>query len=272
MENNAYLRVMSFNVLLDWRKEGPYVWPNRRDSVASMIRFHHADIAGLQEPLKNQVEDLSSLLPEYAWVGIGREDGKEKGEYAAIFYRKERFEALDHGTFWLSETPDVPGSMGWDAACVRCVTWAKFKDKQTGKEHFHFNTHFDHVGMTAQAQSAHLLLDRIKAIAKGMPVVVTGDFNCDETFEAYKILTGAGSDAGASKHECLTDAMQVSEHGNHGSRVTFHGLEDEVNKARIDMIFVKNGIKVLQHGVLDDKPKGSYPSDHSPVVADIVVC
>jgi len=273
---------MSFNVLLDWRKEGPHTWANRRNSVASMIRFHHVDIAGLQEPLRNQVDDLSSLLPEYAWLGIGREDGKAEGEYAAIFYRKERFEVLKSGTFWLSETPDVPGSFGWDAACVRITTWAKFKDKRTGKEFFHFNTHFDHVGMAAQAESAHLLLKRIKDVAGDLPVVVTGDFNCIEDSEAYKILTGAASDSKKDETDHLIDAFYASLHGNHGAVVSFHGFDEDIQKAkeeglddfegvRIDYIFVKNGIKVLQHGILDEKFNGRYPSDHSPVVSDIII-
>jgi len=282
MNKGEYLRVMSFNVLLDWRKEGPYTWANRRNSVASMIRFHHVDVAGLQEPLRNQVDDLSNLLPEYAWLGIGREDGKTRGEYAAIFYRKGRLEVLESGSFWLSETPDVPGSLGWDAACVRITTWARFKDKCTGNEFFLFNTHFDHVGITAQAESACLLLKQIKDIAGDFPVIVTGDFNCVENSEAYRIMTGAASGSQKDETDHMVDAFYASLHGNHGAVVSFHGFDEEIQKAKeengcdferikIDYIFVKNGIKVLQHGILDEKFNGRYPSDHSPVVSDIVI-
>lgn len=272
MENrDDFLRVMSFNVLLDWRKEGQYVWSNRKDMVASMIRFHHVDIVGLQEPLSNQVNDLSKLLPEYAWLGVGREDGVNKGEFAAIFYLKERLEPLETSTFWLSEAADVPGSLGWDAACVRIATWAKFLDKKRGKSFFHFNTHFDHVGMIAQENSARLLLERITSIAGADPVIVTGDFNCGRNSETYKILTGADSTQNIKGQEHLKDAMYASWYSHHGPIETYHGLEDEVKKETIDYIFVKNALKVMQHGVLEDKLNGRYPSDHSPVVADVVI-
>ena len=153
-------KVMTFNIRLNTPVDGPNQWPHRKTFAASMIRFHHADITGLQEAMKDQVDDLTALLPEYDWFGIGRDDGKEAGEFMAIFYRKDRFEVLEQSTFWLSETPETV-SKGWDAMCFRVVTWGKFKDKVTGKIFFLFNTHFDHVCEIARRESAKLLLQRI---------------------------------------------------------------------------------------------------------------
>jgi endonuclease/exonuclease/phosphatase family metal-dependent hydrolase len=151
-----YLRVMTFNIRYDEPRDKENAWPNRKELVASMIRFHHADLVGLQEALKRQLDDLEKLLPEYAWVGVGRGDGKTEGEYSAILYRKIRFTYLASSTFWLSETPDV-ASMGWDAAYPRIVTWVKLKDNRTSKTFFHFNTHFDNRGVLAREESSKLL-------------------------------------------------------------------------------------------------------------------
>jgi hypothetical protein len=144
------IRVMSFNIRLNTPADSANAWPHRKEMVASMMRFHRADLTGVQEALKDQMDDLTKLLPEFGWMGVGRDDGKEAGEYSAIFYLKDRFAVLEQNTFWLSESPEKPGSMGWDAACVRIVTWAKFKDKRMGKAFYHFNTHFDHIGEKAR--------------------------------------------------------------------------------------------------------------------------
>ena len=160
------VRVMTFNIRFDNPGDGPDAWPHRKDLAASMIRFHRAGLIGVQEALKHQLDDLTARLPGYAWVGVGRADGREAGEYSAILYRTDRFELMDDGTFWLSETPEVPGSKSWDAAIERIVTWAQFRDRETGKTFFHFNTHFDHVGQVARAESAKLILQRIAAQAK----------------------------------------------------------------------------------------------------------
>src|SRR5574341_935321 len=130
---NVPICVMSFNIRLNTPADSANAWPHRKDMVASMMRFHRADLTGVQEALKDQMDDLTNLLPEFGWMGVGRDDGKAAGEYSAIFYLKDRFTVLEQKTFWLSETPEKPGSLGWDAACVRIVTWAKFKDKKTRK-------------------------------------------------------------------------------------------------------------------------------------------
>jgi endonuclease/exonuclease/phosphatase family metal-dependent hydrolase len=155
------LRAMSFNIRYDEPRDGVNAWSNRKTKVGDVIRFHKADLVGVQEALLSQLRDLERMLPDFEWCGVGRTDGKESGEYSAILYRKARFQLLECKTFWLSETPDKPGSMGWDAAYPRIVTWARFRDHGSGRTFFHFNTHFDHRGQKARVESAALILTKI---------------------------------------------------------------------------------------------------------------
>ncbi|HOJ11961.1 MAG TPA: endonuclease/exonuclease/phosphatase family protein [Clostridiales bacterium] len=282
------IRCMSFNVRLDTPADKLNSWPYRKELAASMLQFHHVDIAGLQEVLINQLNDLSKFLPEYGWIGAGRDDGAEKGEFTPIFYLRERLELMGHGTFWLSETPEKPGSRGWDAICRRTVTWGEFKDRLTDKVFYYFNTHFDHFGRVARVQSAYLLLQKIISIACSNPVIVTGDFNCTINSEAYQLL--AGKIHNRFGLEPLRDSRYESERGHHGPSITFHDFKatsifklakklKDLRKAPasiewemgIDFIFVKNSVKVIQHGVLSDTWNGRYPSDHMPVVADLIL-
>ncbi len=261
-----YLRIMSFNIRLNTPRDSSNAWPNRKDLAASMIRFHHADLVGLQEALKIQVDDLAERLPGYEWIGVGRDDGRERGEFMAIFYRSDRFELLEEATFWLSENPDSVGVRGWDAAYNRVVTWGKFRDRLTDRVFFHFNTHFDNVGEQARRESARLLLAKVEEIAGTAPVVVTGDFNCQESSEPYRILTDTTST------ESLLDARFLSVHGHHGPTGTWTGFEVAGTPGeKIDHIFVKGGITVLQHGVLSDSFDSRFPSDHMPVIVEIVI-
>lgn len=255
------IRVMSFNIRLDTPADSLNAWQYRKEMVASMVRFHKADLLGVQEALWNQMQDLTTLLPEYDWLGVGRDDGTQAGEFMAIFYRKERFRVIDHATFWLSETPEQPGR-GWDAACNRVVTWARFSDRQSGEKFFHFNTHFDHKGSLARLKSAELLLQQIAGIAQNEPVIVTGDFNSTPTSEVYHILTRE-----------LTDSKRVSQYPHHGSDGTFtwFDLKNLFNDQPIDYIFIKNNIKVLHHGTLTDSFNGRLPSDHFPVLTEVIL-
>jgi endonuclease/exonuclease/phosphatase family metal-dependent hydrolase len=196
---------------------------------------------------------------------VGRADGKTGGEFSAIFYRKARFKSLESSTFWLSETPNVP-SKGWDAAFPRIVTWVRLRDIKTGKTFFHFNTHFDHRGERARQESAQLLLDRIRETAGNLPVVVTGDFNFTESSDGYQLLTGNNSD-----RFVLRDARYSSQHEHHGPTSTFNEFKALVSGKKIDYVFVKGSIRVIQHGVLSDTWDGRFPSDHSPVLAEIVI-
>ena len=185
---NPSFRIMTFNIRYNNPADGENAWSHRKGLVKSVIQFHQANIFGVQEALKEQMSDLENSLPEFSWFGVGRDDGKEAGEYSAIFYKKDRFDLLEHDTFWLSETPDILGSMGWDAACVRIVTWGHFKDNISGKDFFHFNTHFDHRGEAARENSCELVVKKIKEIADETPAILTGDFNFPPSSPLYSIL------------------------------------------------------------------------------------
>ena len=173
----AKVDVMSFNIRLDHVADSLNNWKYRKDAAAQMIAYYTPDVVGMQEVLKNQLDDLKNRLPQYTALGVGRADGKEKGEYCSLFYKTDRFDLVKSGYFGLSETPDSIGIKGWDAACERIVTWAVLKDKVSGKELAAFNTHFDHIGKVARRESAVLLLAKIREIASDLPVVITGDFN-----------------------------------------------------------------------------------------------
>ncbi len=259
------LRVMTFNIKYDEPRDGINAWPNRKQMVADIIKKNDADIVGVQEALNHQLKDLEVLLPDMAWCGVGRTDGKEGGEYSAILYRKSRLKLLETKTFWLSETPDTPGSKGWDAAFPRVVTWAKFKDLRSKKEFYHFNTHFDHVGEVARVNSARLILERAANIAKKARIVVTGDFNANNETEIYRILTQSET----GKPPLLADARKISETPHSGPTATFNSFKELVPDAWIDYMFVNKGIRVLRHVAIDDRPEGLWPSDHLPVLAEI---
>lgn len=260
--SDTTVRVMTFNIRYHNPGDGEHAWPHRKERVASVIRFHGADLVGVQEALKDQLDDLEALLPAYAWFGVGRDDGVAAGEFAPIFYRKERFVLLEEGTFWLSETPEVPGSKSWDAAITRLVTWGSFRDANTGTMFYLFNTHFDHRGEQARIESARLLQRRIKTIAGEAPVLVTGDFNVPPWAEAYGVMTDG-----------LNDAWRHTIAPPHGPPGTFQGFTVEVDKEgrRIDYIFVHAAVRVLRYGVLTDHWNGHFPSDHLPVLAEVVL-
>jgi len=264
-KTTSFLRVMSFNIRLNVSHDGPNAWPYRRDLAASMVHLHQPDVIGLQEVLPDQVDDLVARLPDFDWVGVGRDDGARKGEFAAVFYRRARLTLLDQGTFWLSETPDVPGSIGWDAVCIRIATWVKVRDTATNSTFFFYNTHFDHRGKVARQESSRLLLQDALARSGNAPVIVAGDLNCDERAPAYRLLTGDADDIPFR----LWDAKTQSATPHHGPSGTFHAFTGEL-RDRIDYIFVSDGVHVLRHAILADYWDGKrYPSDHMPVVADV---
>ena len=265
------LRVLSFNIRYDNPEDGPDAWPHRKEAVAEMIRSQAVNVAGLQEALKGQIDDLQALLPEYAWLGVGREDGMEQGEFAPIFYRRDRLDTLRWGTFWLSETPDIPGSRSWDAALECIATWAVLRDRQTSEAFLAVNTHFDHRGAEARTRSAELIVERLDELATAqpgeqddegtgsLPVVLTGDFNVRENSAPYAVLTDA-----------LSDALYASEQPHEGPMSTWNGFEAIVPGHRIDYIFVGAGVHVYAHRILSDKiANGRFPSDHLPVLAEI---
>lgn len=263
------LRVMAFNIRFDNPADGANAWANRKERVASTVRFHGADIVGMQEALKSQIDYLAEALPEYGWFGVGRDDGKEAGEFSPVFYRLERVEVLAQSTFWLSETPMVAGKLGWDAACNRVVTWGKFREKVSGAVFYLFNTHFDHAGDTARVESAKLLLAKIAEIAGDFPAVICGDFNAREDSEVYRILSGRSATADPQKR--IFDCRYLSQTAHHGPLATFNGFNPTPTPGRIDYIFVKPQLRVLRHGILAERWEEGWASDHFPVLAEVVI-
>ena len=258
------VNVMTFNVRYDNPDDSLNSWAYRKDRVANAIRFYDADIVGTQEVLHNQMEDLRQRLPGYESIGVGREDGKEAGEYSALWYRADRFTAKESGWFWLSETPEVAGSKGWDGACERIATWAKLQDKLTGKELFVMNTHLDHVGVAARREGVKLVLDKIQELGGDLPVILTGDFNAEPESDVIKQVT----DTADPEH--LTDARTVAD-PVYGPNWTFHdfGSIPYEHRERIDYIFVKNGLEVLKYGILAETEGNAYLSDHAPVLISV---
>jgi endonuclease/exonuclease/phosphatase family metal-dependent hydrolase len=255
------LKVMTFNIRYYTWSDFEHPWRSRRDSVYQMVRRQAPDVMGTQEVVHNQLQDLTGALPEYGYVGVGREDGATKGEFCALFYKKERFELLEGSTFWLSETPAVPG-MGWDAACERVVSWAKLKEKEGGKVFYAFNTHFDHVGSTARRESALLLKLKIKEIAGDAAVVVTGDFNATASQEPIRLLVNEADP------DHLTSAFTASPVFK-GPSHSYHAFGElaESQRSLIDYVFVRNVVGVSLVQVLDRSSTGIYISDHYPVLA-----
>lgn len=261
--NDDHVRVMTFNIRYNEPRDGVNAWPNRKQKVADVIRFHKADLVGVQEAQSGQLEDLEKLLPSFAWCGAGRTDGKRDGEFSAILYRKERFRLLECKTIWLSETPDTAGSKGWDAAFPRIVTWAKFRDSVSKKTFYHFNTHFDHVGVKARFESAKMIIGRIRNASGGTQSILTGDLNVKEDTEAYKTL--------AARESGLRDARYVSLNGHFGGTSTFNAFKEMQPAMKIDYVFVTSGITVFEHGILSDSWDGLWASDHLPVLAEVLL-
>ncbi|MEZ4831337.1 MAG: endonuclease/exonuclease/phosphatase family protein [Caldilineaceae bacterium] len=252
------VKVMSFNVRFPNDADGPNAWRFRRDVAIDLLRRQQPDFFGVQEAVHSQVNYSLEHLPEYAFVGVGRDDGISDGEYSAIFYRTAAFNCLRSDTFWLSEDPTAVGVLGWDANNVRVCTWGEFADGD-GRRFFVFNTHLDHRGKMAQAEGTKLILRRMD-VAADQPVILTGDFNCLPDSPPYQILVDAG----------LADARTISSTPPTGPEWTFHGYRPP-GSATIDYIFVRNVAAVQSFHTLDDHRGARYPSDHLPVLAEIVL-
>lgn len=226
------------------------VWTKRCQVLTDQMNFEDPDIFGTQEVLVGQLHDLLASLDGYGYIGVGRDDGKEDGEYSAIFYKKSRLQLLRNGNFWLNETPDKP-KLGWDAACVRICTWGEFKQKATGFRFYYFNLHMDHVGIVARREAAKLAVKKIREIAKGAPVVLTGDFNVDQTNEIYSIFTNSG---------VLKDSYVCAKH-RFAENGTFNDFHPEyTSTSRIDHVFVSPCFKVDRYAMLTNMYWTADPS------------
>ncbi|MGG7661703.1 endonuclease/exonuclease/phosphatase family protein [Dyadobacter sp. BHUBP1] len=259
-QKTATMNVASYNLRYNTPNDGVNAWPNRKENVKGLIRFHEFDIFGVQEALVGQLKDVAELT-EFAYYGKGRDDGKEGGEHSAIFYKKDRFKLLKSGDFWLSETPDKPG-LGWDAKCCnRICSWAQFEDMNTKKKFYFFNVHFDHQGVEARRQSGHLMVKKIKEIAGNSTAILTGDFNSSPDTEQIKTIAGL-----------LNDTHDVTKQAPYGPEGTFNSFKfDAEMKTRIDYIFVSKNVNVLKYGVLTDSKEQRYPSDHQPVLVKVEI-
>jgi len=258
------ITVMSYNIRYDSPDDGENAWPNRSGFVAEMMgEKYGADIIGVQEALMHQITELQAMLPGYSCVGVGRDDGRDKGEFSPIFYNSDRFDLLATNTFWLSEMPNMPGSKSWDTAITRVATWAKFSDTNSDHEFYVLNTHFDHIGEQARIESSRMIEEFVAGLESKLPVIVTGDLNVQESSEAYSVLA-------SSAH--MRDARYASQTEHKGPTASFSNWE-ELREAgsRIDYIFVNDKVDVLTHHILDDRYDGRFPSDHLPVLSEIVL-
>lgn len=258
-----YLKVMSFNLRYENSADtSPHTWSERRSTVQEIIQAEEPDIIGTQEGLHNQVLEVNQDLPNYDWIGLGREGGSH-GEYVSVYYKDELFTPVEYDHYWLSDTPEMIGSKSWGNTIPRMVTWVKFEENGTGKQFYFVNTHFDHQSEHARQESAKLITDRITDFDEDLPVVLTGDFNANTESEHYKILT----DDGLFKDAWETAQEKVNEHLG-----TFNGFDDPTGGGsddKIDWILTK-GIEAKSMKVNDYRgDDGQFASDHYPVIAEI---
>ena len=261
-QGDADTRVMTFNIRYGTANDGDNAWPQRRDLVFRVIREFRPHVLGLQEALRSQLDDLGAALPGYREVGVGRDDGRQRGEYAAIFYDATRFELERDSTFWLSDRPEVPGSMTWGNRIPRICTWAVLRDRGSGRALHVFNVHWDHESQESRERSARLLLERIAAREPaGTPVIVTGDFNAGEANAAFRALV-------KDPASVLRDTFRAL-HADAGTVGTFNAFRGESSGEKIDAILASPGWRVVDAGIVRDNDGGRYPSDHFPVTATL---
>jgi len=258
--SNKPLIVASYNLRMNNPNDGVNAWPNRKETVKGLVRFHEFDIYGTQEGFIGQINDLCEV-EGFAYTGHGREDGKEAGEHSAILYKKDRLKLLDSGDFWLRENPDEPGK-GWDATCCnRICSWGKFKDLETSKVFFFFCVHFDHQGVVARKESGKLMVKKIQEIAGNTPVICVGDFNSTPDSEQIQTM-----------QTLLKDSRLITQTPPYGPYGTFNNFKfDSPLDNLIDYIFVSKQVSILKYGVLTDNVDRRYPSDHLPVVVKAVI-
>jgi len=251
--------VASFNIRYDNPKDSGNLWVNRAPIVSNLIRFHDFDVFGIQEGLKNQLEDISAALPGYERYGRGRDDGKEAGEHSAVYFKKDKFKLVKSGDFWLSETPNVPAK-GWDATCCnRICSWVYLEDIKSKKKFYLFNVHFDHQGVVARKESGKLMVQKIKEIAGNEPVLLTGDLNGSRESEWYLTIANSG----------LLKDVHSGVKFPYENNASSNGFRKPRGMAVIDHIFMSKQFTASKWGILTDTYFGKYPSDHFPVMATV---
>jgi len=270
------LRVMTFNILQgNAHKDNENRWENRRELVVNILRENQPDLVGLQEALHLQLDHLRQGLGQYREIGVGRDDGKTQGEYCAILYRLDRFDVDESGTFWLSDTPEAPGSITWGNACTRICTWARFIEKKSRLAFYAFNLHLDHVSQPSREKSVVLLAKRIAGRKQPDPFIVTGDFNAGEDNPVILYLKGKKAldkdNAGATPNPVLmVDTFRVL-HPDNKDVGTYNDLQGKRSAPKIDYIFASPALEILQAEILRTQYAGRWPSDHFPVTATLSV-
>jgi endonuclease/exonuclease/phosphatase family metal-dependent hydrolase len=257
---------MSFNIRYGSAEDGENHWRNRADLVADVIRTAGPDVLGLQEALRFQIDELHAALPGYGEIGVGRDDGREAGEYAAILYRRDRLQVIDQGTFWLSETPDIPGSTSWGNRITRICTWARFSDMTDGTEFTVHNVHFDHESQPSRVRSAELLVTRLRTANPRVPSIVLGDFNAGVDNPARLLLAPTPGGQTPTQTASLVDTYAAT-HPKSARDGTFNGFTGERSGERIDAILVSEDWTVRSATTVHTDRNGRYPSDHFPVTA-----
>ncbi len=265
------VRVMSFNIRYGTANDGENHWKNRHEMVFDVLRNHRPDVVGLQEALGFQIQQIRKAIDGYGLIGVAREDGANDGEYSCILYRLDRYDVNESGTFWFSDTPQVPGSSHWGNACVRICSWARLIEKKSGKAFYVFNLHLDHVSQPSREKSVVLLSKRLLARKHADPFIVTGDFNTGEKNPVILYLKGklALSKPNGNKGKNpvqMVDTFRVL-HPDANEVGTFNGFKGNRRGDKIDYIFTMPGVKVLEAKILYDNVDGKFPSDHFPVWA-----
>jgi endonuclease/exonuclease/phosphatase family metal-dependent hydrolase len=258
------IKVMSYNIRYDAPNDGDNIWDIRKEKLSALMAYYDADFIGTQEVQHHQLEFLLQKLPTHSYIGVARTDGKQDGEYSAIFYNKEKWKLISQETFWLSPTPSVP-SKGWDAAFERICTYGLFQCQKSKKFIWVLNTHFDHIGKVARFQSAQMVIDKVKELKsnKNYPIVFMGDLNARPDENTIVLL-----------NQHLKDAQQVSELPAYGPEDTWNAFQfSKKPSGRIDYIFIKEdpSVKVKRFATIDDFYDFKYPSDHLPVIAHIQI-
>ncbi|MGK9475229.1 endonuclease/exonuclease/phosphatase family protein [Melioribacter sp. OK-6-Me] len=255
------IKVMTFNIRYGSAEDGINSWSNRKEVAFDVIRNYYPDLLGMQEVLKFQLDETLDQFPYYAYVGVGRDDGKTGGEYSPLFYLRERFIVDTCGTFWFSDTPEIPGSKSWGNEITRISSWARLFDKFTGNVIEIYNLHLDHKSKESRIKSAQLLLSKIN---ENIPTIITGDFNSSEDEETIKLILNSG----------FKDTYRFV-HAKSSHEGTYHRFIGDDRGDKIDFIFVSNHFKIVDAEIIKTyKLTGNnkyYPSDHFPVVAEVVI-
>ncbi len=259
------IRVMSFNIRNGRANDGDNSWKNRKDFAADVIRNANLDVVGLQEAFRFQLDDLRKQLPNFKEAGEGR-DGDKKGEYSAILYRGDRFNALESGTFWLSDTPEVK-SRHWGNRYLRICTWVRLQEKNTKRCFYVYNTHFDHQSQNARLKSAQLIAQRIFDRSHKNPFVLTGDFNADEDNPVILYIKDKEPTLPNSPIALVDTFRKI--HPDATSVGTGGGFEGRADGKKIDYVFVQPNTEVVSAKIIRTEREGRYPSDHSPVSAEV---